>query len=120
VTQHQNAQELTRLEARRAQNETRSSTFEAWLNALDRIRVRVGSGALSKTEKKLSLAAMAVIEEELERSWRSLQADASGRRGGDDLWSCGADRAREQILDELVKLRVALTASLNQAAGPNE
>jgi hypothetical protein len=114
VTELPDVNELKLLEARRdAAAESLPLAIKAWLGTLDRIRVRIASGALTKTERKLSLATIAVIEEELDRAWRSFRTRDSGQPATYQIRSREAEDAREHILDQLVRLRVALTANVS-------
>ncbi len=88
---------------------------EAWIGTLATMRRRLELGSIDTTERRLSLAAIAVIEVDLDRAWRSLQNAPRGLFGhGEDVIPRVVS-ARDEILDQLVRLRVALTANLGQS-----
>jgi hypothetical protein len=101
---------ILRRRAKAAITET-SFGFPVWNETLAHIRMRLQVNKLEVSERESLLDAIARIEDDLERSWQALKRRIEEDESLDHASEIAdIERAREQVLDQLVRLRVTLTS----------
>ena len=95
----------------------KSFSFSEWNAVLREIQTRLRSGELDQVEKRRALEALGKIEGDLDHSWMDLERASKANSSGSRASFIGEiARDRERVLEQLVRLRIAITANVRDVA----